>query len=456
MIASDPIKISVQGSCKRGSSTYDSMTHDTGALLRVIARDLEQIVLPNIAVPNVQTLVGMMKSLLEREAGQMETPDEVLSPPAGSGLPELIASAEAQLSRALAGETTSRDGAWAESGAGRSAAQSSDNVRLSAITADQITAYLRKLPDWNWVKEARVSQTAGGFSKDTFIVTVTGDGREDGMVLRRDQAFRPLLTSVTDEWPVLASLAALGFPAPRPLWIEKDSAIFGASVIALERASGSADSAQWSGEEERRANVVRSSARLLAQLHAIPAAQAGSAGSGVPGSNGASPAEFAADLARYWDRIAPAPNPLMDAVLSWLADAAPERFERRAIVHGDYGLHNLLVDGEDIRAVLDWEFWHIGDPREDLAYIKPFMDQIGAWDIFLAAYQDAGGLSSDAKTEQFYAVLSSVRVAMGCYALQHGFGQRTPTIDSKMIYVGRSFADRFLIDAARIAAGGGQ
>ncbi|MEJ2459373.1 MAG: phosphotransferase family protein [Novosphingobium sp.] len=432
------------------------MTNDTGTLLRVIARDLEQVVIPNIAVPSVQTLVGMMKALLEREAGHLERPvpgDATAVPGSDASLPALISAAEESLQNALGGETNSRDSAWAESGAGRKNAQGSDDVRLSAIGAEQILAYLQSLPDWAWVEKAQVTQTAGGFSKDTFIVTVTGAGRESGMVLRRAQAFRPLLTSVSDEQPVLESLSGLGFPAPRPLWIETDPAIFGASVIAMTRASGTADTAQWAQDEERRDRVVCNSARLLAELHAIPAEKAGSAGSGVPGSNGTSPVDFALDLAAYWRRIAPGPNPLMEAVLSWREKSAPAAFERRSVVHGDYGLHNLLVDGEAIQAVLDWEFWHIGDAREDLAYIKPFMEQIGSWATFLTAYQEAGGVSSDPATEHFYAVLSSVRVAMGCYALQHGFAQALPTIDSKMVYVGRSFADRFLIDAAKIATG---
>ncbi|MEJ2003172.1 MAG: phosphotransferase family protein [Maritimibacter sp.] len=435
------------------------MNNDTGKLLRTIARDLEQVVIPNVAVPNVQTLVGMMKSLLEREAGHIEHSGSAESDAAlasDADLPSLIAAAETALASSLGGETTSRDSAFAESGAGRRSAQNSEDVRLSAIDSEQVLAYLQSLPDWAWVEQAKVTQTAGGFSKDTFIVTVTGAGREDGMVLRRDQAFRPLLTSVSDEKPVLESLSALGFPAPRPLWIETDPSIFGASVIAMTLASGSADAEQWAQHEERRDRIVRSSARLLAELHAIPVENAGSEGAGVPGSTGASPVDFALDLAAYWDRIAPKPNPLMEAVLSWLEKNAPASFERRCIVHGDYGLHNLLVDGEDIQAVLDWEFWHIGDAREDLAYIKPFMEQIGGLATFLAAYQEAGGVSSDAASEGFYTVLGSVRVAMGCYALQNGFKNAVPTIDSKMIYVGRSFADRFLIDAAKIATGAGQ
>ena len=31
------------------------------------------------------------------------------------------------------------------------------------------------------------------------------------------------------------------------------------------------------------------------------------------------------------------------------------------LVHGDYGLANVLIDGENVNAVLDWELSFIGD-----------------------------------------------------------------------------------------------
>ena len=40
------------------------------------------------------------------------------------------------------------------------------------------------------------------------------------------------------------------------------------------------------------------------------------------------------------------------------------------IVHGDFGPQNVLVDGHRIAAVLDWEFAHVGQSIEDLAWAE--------------------------------------------------------------------------------------
>ena len=39
------------------------------------------------------------------------------------------------------------------------------------------------------------------------------------------------------------------------------------------------------------------------------------------------------------------------------------------MVHGDYGVHNVMVDDEgNVAAVLDWEIGTLGDPLADFAY----------------------------------------------------------------------------------------
>ncbi len=40
------------------------------------------------------------------------------------------------------------------------------------------------------------------------------------------------------------------------------------------------------------------------------------------------------------------------------------------IVHGDFGPQNVLIEGNEITALLDWEFAHIGQPVEDLAWAE--------------------------------------------------------------------------------------
>ncbi|MCZ9342717.1 phosphotransferase, partial [Streptomyces sp. TRM76130] len=42
------------------------------------------------------------------------------------------------------------------------------------------------------------------------------------------------------------------------------------------------------------------------------------------------------------------------------------------LVHGDFGPHNLLFDpaAYEVTAVVDWEFAHLGEPVEDLAWCE--------------------------------------------------------------------------------------
>jgi aminoglycoside phosphotransferase (APT) family kinase protein len=42
---------------------------------------------------------------------------------------------------------------------------------------------------------------------------------------------------------------------------------------------------------------------------------------------------------------------------------------RTVIMHGDFRLSNLLVEGSRITAVLDWELSTLGDPLADLAWL---------------------------------------------------------------------------------------
>ena len=51
----------------------------------------------------------------------------------------------------------------------------------------------------------------------------------------------------------------------------------------------------------------------------------------------------------------------------WLAANRPAPSPPR-LVHGDFRMGNLIVDGSDLAAVLDWELVHVGEAYEDLAW----------------------------------------------------------------------------------------
>lgn len=65
------------------------------------------------------------------------------------------------------------------------------------------------------------------------------------------------------------------------------------------------------------------------------------------------------------------------------------------IVHGDFGPQNVLIQGGEVRALLDWEFAHLGHPVEDLAWAEWIIrmhhpgDRAAIPELLVAAQLDA-------------------------------------------------------------------
>jgi aminoglycoside phosphotransferase (APT) family kinase protein len=59
-----------------------------------------------------------------------------------------------------------------------------------------------------------------------------------------------------------------------------------------------------------------------------------------------------------------------------LRSAAPEPMAN-VVVHGDYRLGNMLSEGTEVRAIIDWEIWSRSDPRIDLSWFLFFTEEAG-------------------------------------------------------------------------------
>jgi Phosphotransferase enzyme family len=72
---------------------------------------------------------------------------------------------------------------------------------------------------------------------------------------------------------------------------------------------------------------------------------------------------------------------------------APDQ-ARQVLVHGDFGPNNVLLDPVtlEVTAVLDWEFSHVGEPVEDLAWCEWIVRTHHGWRVdLLGAFFDAYG-----------------------------------------------------------------
>ena len=83
---------------------------------------------------------------------------------------------------------------------------------------------------------------------------------------------------------------------------------------------------------------------------------------------------IADDLDRWsktMDAIDPDLRPRAGELRDQLIDCLPAPIAP-SIVHGDYRLGNILCSGTDLRGIIDWEIWSIGDPRIDLGWFMVF------------------------------------------------------------------------------------
>ena len=92
-----------------------------------------------------------------------------------------------------------------------------------------------------------------------------------------------------------------------------------------------------------------------------------------------------------------------DDINAALQAARPEKLPP-VVLHGDYRLGNMQCVGTEIRALIDWEIWSLGDPRLDLAWFllnsdwrhpnrKPGGDRMPPVDELAGAYEQASGVS---------------------------------------------------------------
>lgn len=110
-------------------------------------------------------------------------------------------------------------------------------------------------------------------------------------------------------------------------------------------------------------------ARMLAALHTVGAAELGIAEEAV--SPQAEVERWCAALATC--ELEPAAAQAESECRSRLTAALPAPL-RPAVLHGDWRLGNMQCVGAQIRAVIDWEIWSVGDPRLDLAWLRLMSD----------------------------------------------------------------------------------
>ena len=144
--------------------------------------------------------------------------------------------------------------------------------------------------------------------------------------------------------------------------------------------------------------LARQCGEALARLHAAPV---GNAHPALARPGDLEPSEVA--LRKVEPQIANLlqPSPTCTLAFHWLERNRPRPPAQPTVVHGDFRNGNIIVRSDGLRAALDWEVCHVGDPMEDLAWLCVRMWRFrgdalevggfGSREDLRAGYEAAGG-----------------------------------------------------------------
>ena len=213
-------------------------------------------------------------------------------------------------------------------------------------------------------------RVAGGHSCLTYVVT---DAAGERFVLRRPPLGHVLATAhdVAREHHIMGGLADTPVPVPLMLGVCNDPAVNEAAFYVMSHVDGTVlhDRAVVDAAlptEDLRRRLSDHVVEVLVALHAVDIEAVGL------GDLARSASYLDRQLKRWagqWEASKTRELPGMEQLHAWLVAHKPAETET-TIVHGDYRLGNMLVDGGGtVQAILDWELCTLGDPLADLSYL---------------------------------------------------------------------------------------
>jgi aminoglycoside phosphotransferase (APT) family kinase protein len=152
------------------------------------------------------------------------------------------------------------------------------------------------------------------------------------------------------------------------------------------------------------------------------------------------------------------PHPVFELAFQWLTPRMAAS-ARQTLVHGDFRHGNLIIGPDGVRAVLDWEIAHFGDPMEDLGWIcvnswrfgeidKP-VGGFGSREDLFAGYE-AAGRKVDPDRVMFFEVMGTLRWGIMCCGMMQRF-RSGPDHSMERAMIGRRSSETE-IDLLRLLA----
>jgi aminoglycoside phosphotransferase (APT) family kinase protein len=272
-----------------------------------------------------------------------------------------------------------------------------------------------------WRLDARVERADGGAEQLELVLLVFRPGGQRGF-------------GAAEEFRLLEATRAAGVPVARPIAAAGGDEPLGRPFYVMERIAGETIGRRLVREERfarAREMLPEQLAAALAAIHRVPIGQGQLGFLPAPAPGEPIVASEVARLEELYRQITVEPHPAFEAAFRWLGKRLPES-SGLALVHGDFRIGNVMVDERSgLRAVLDWELAHLGDPLEDLGWLcvrswrfgndhLP-LGGIGTREQLFAAYERASGRAVDREAVRFWEVYGNLRWGVFTLVQVRGF-----------------------------------
>ena len=262
---------------------------------------------------------------------------------------------------------------------------------------------------------------AGGHSKFSMAIELSGVSNiPNRMILRGDAEGMFSGADVASEYRLHRELFALGINVPEPLAVEETGKVFGSPFMLSEWVDGSIIGHMFMlpAPDEK---VLVDVARNLAAIHAIPP---DTFGDWLDNANASASHKFLTWLELGYRDLGQSDlhSATFETAFAWLRrNATRNDLAPRTLVHGDYGLNNMLVRNREVKAVVDWEFAHLGNPAYDLAYFYFMAQALGSWELFLESYAGMGVPLPEEDQLNYCMLLAATRLGVQCAQAHSAF-----------------------------------
>jgi aminoglycoside phosphotransferase (APT) family kinase protein len=271
------------------------------------------------------------------------------------------------------------------------------------------------------------ARLSGGASQETWSFDIVHPDGVIGAILRRaphGHGASSRAVGLDVESVLMQRAFEAGVPSPRVLYVLQPGDELGSGFM-MARVEGETIPRKILRDAafaQARPKLARQIGGILAGVHGLDLAQ-------LPKLRQMTAAKEIGELERDY-RSFEWPRPVFELALRWLRERDPGPSREMTLVHGDFRHGNLIIGPDGVRAVLDWELAHSGDPMEDLGWVcvnswrfgeidKP-VGGFGTREELFAGYE-AAGRRVDPDRVKFWEVMGTLRWGVMCCGMMRHF-----------------------------------